>query len=151
MRCCFLLHRGVMAKWVCLFCYGIAGFFHGLLGVVVDLGFTTLLTSQVISVAFYSEGENSDKLCSEALISAWGSLTCCKSTTWETLLYFPSERSHTQDFFTVWKNPSTPAGIEPATSDPDASMITTGPPGSTQELVNACLHRTDLCSIAQWP
>ena len=29
--------------------------------VVVDLGFTTLLTPQVISVAFYSEHEKSDK------------------------------------------------------------------------------------------
>ena len=38
--------------------------------VVVVLGFTTLLTSQVISVAFYSEREKFDKFCSEALISA---------------------------------------------------------------------------------
>ena len=38
--------------------------------VVVVLGFTTLLTSQIISVAFYSEREKSDKFCSEALISA---------------------------------------------------------------------------------
>ena len=37
---------------------------------VVDLGFTTLLTSQVISMAFYSEREKSDKFCSEALILA---------------------------------------------------------------------------------
>ena len=37
---------------------------------VVDLGFTTLLTSQVISVVFYFEHEMSDKFCSEALISA---------------------------------------------------------------------------------
>ena len=35
--------------------------------VVVVLGFTTLLTSEVISVAFYSEREMSDKFCSEAL------------------------------------------------------------------------------------
>ena len=34
-----------------------------------DLGFTTLLISQVITVAFYSEREKSDKFCSEALIS----------------------------------------------------------------------------------
>ena len=33
---------------------------------VVDLGFTTLLTSQVISVAFYCEREKSDKFSSEA-------------------------------------------------------------------------------------
>ena len=40
------------------------------LSIVLDLGFTTLLTSQVISVAFYSEREKSDNFCSEALISA---------------------------------------------------------------------------------
>ena len=38
--------------------------------VVVVLGFTTPLTSQIISVAFYSERGKSDKFCSEALISA---------------------------------------------------------------------------------
>ena len=38
--------------------------------IVVDFGITMLLTSQVISVAFYSEREKSDKFCSEALISA---------------------------------------------------------------------------------
>ena len=38
--------------------------------VAVDLDFTTLLTSQVISVAFYSESEKSDKCCPEALISS---------------------------------------------------------------------------------
>ena len=38
--------------------------------VVVDWGFTTLLTSQVIIVAFYSEREKTEKFCSEALISA---------------------------------------------------------------------------------
>ena len=42
--------------------------------VVVDLGFTTLLTSQVISVAFYSEREKFDKFSSEALISVSGFL-----------------------------------------------------------------------------
>ena len=42
----------------------------GLIRVVVVLGFTTLLTSQVISVAFYSERQKSEKFCSEALISA---------------------------------------------------------------------------------
>ena len=38
---------------------------------------------------------------------------CHKYTTWYQWLYFPSEGSHTQDFY-VLKNPSTPAGIEPA-------------------------------------
>ena len=39
------------------------------------------LTSQVISIAFYIEREKSAKFCSEALISAWRSFTCRKSTT----------------------------------------------------------------------
>ena len=39
-------------------------------------------------------------------------------------LYFPSKGSHTQDFYAL-KNQS-----NPQTSDPEASMITTGPPGS---------------------
>ena len=55
--------------------------------VVVDLGYTTLLTSQDISVAFYSEREKSDKFCSEALISAWGSFTYRKSTTRDPRFY----------------------------------------------------------------
>ena len=38
--------------------------------VVVDLGFTTLLPSHIISIAFYSEREKFNKFCSEALISA---------------------------------------------------------------------------------
>ena len=63
--------------------------------VVVVLGFTTLLTFQIISVVFYSESEKSDKFCSEALISAWGSFTCRKSMIRDPWLYFPSEGSHT--------------------------------------------------------
>ena len=66
------------------------------------------LTSQVISVAFYSERENSDKFCAEALISTWGSLTCRKPTTREPRFYFPYE-----GFLRSEKNPSTPAGFEP--------------------------------------
>ena len=81
--------------------------------VVVDWGFTMLLTSQVISVAFYSERENSDKFCSEALISAWGSFTCRKSTTRDQRLYFSSEEVILRTF-TLWKKSSTPAGIEPS-------------------------------------
>ena len=38
--------------------------------VVLDLGFMMLLTSQVISTAFYSERRESDKFCSAALILA---------------------------------------------------------------------------------
>ena len=74
--------------------------------VVVDSGFTTLLTSQVISVTFYSEREKSDKFCSEARISAWGSFTCRKSTTRDPRLYLLSEGSHTQDFYTLKKKKS---------------------------------------------
>ena len=67
--------------------------------VVIGLDFTTLLTSQVISVAFYSDREKSDRFCSEALVSAWGSFTCRKFTTRDPRLYFPSEGSHTKDFY----------------------------------------------------
>ena len=81
--------------------------------VVVDLGFTSLLTSQTISVAFYSEHEKSDKFCSEALISAWGSLACRKSTTRDPRLYFPSEGSHTQDFYALKKIHLSRPGFEP--------------------------------------
>ena len=81
--------------------------------VVVVLCFTTLLTSHIISVAFYSVREKSDKFCSEALISAWGSFTCRKSMTRDPRLYLPSEGSRSQDFYAL-KNLSTPAGIEPA-------------------------------------
>ena len=80
--------------------------------VMVVLDFTTLLTSQVISVAFYSEREKSGKFCSEALISAWGSFTCRKSTTQDSRFYLPSEGSHTQDFYAL-NNPSTPTAFEP--------------------------------------
>ena len=92
--------------------------------VLVVLDFTTLLTSQVISVAFYNEREKSDKFSSEALISAWGYFTCRKSTTRDLRLYFPSEGNHTKDFYALKKK-------NHRTSDPVASMITMGPPRST--------------------
>ena len=78
--------------------------------VVVDLGFMTLLTSQVISVAFCSEHENSDKFYSEALISAWSQFTCRKSTTRDPRLYCPSEGSHTQNFYAL-KKPRDPSRV----------------------------------------
>ena len=103
--------------------------------VVEVLGFTTLLISQVISVAFYSERETSDKFCSEALISTCGSFMCHKSTTSDRRLYFPSEGSHTQNFYAL-KNLPTTAEFEPANpSDPVASMITTGPPSLREKRV----------------
>ena len=69
-----------------------------------DLGFMMLLTPQVISIAFYSEHEKSDKFCSKALISAWGSFMGHRSTTRDPQLYFPSEGSHTQDIYALKKS-----------------------------------------------
>ena len=62
------------------------------------------LTSYVINLASDIEREKSDKFCSEALISAWGSFTCLKSTTRDPRLYFPSEERHTQDFYALKKS-----------------------------------------------
>ena len=41
------------------------------------------------------------------------SFTCCKSTTWDRQLYFPSEGRRAEDFFDL-KNPKASAGFEPA-------------------------------------
>ena len=103
--------------------------FASRLVVVVVLGFTTLLTSEVISVAFYSEREMSGKFCSEALISASGSFTCRKSTRRDPRLYFPSDGSHS-GFLRSEKIHRPRPGLNPRTSDPVASMITMRPPGS---------------------
>ena len=81
--------------------------------VVVDFGFTTLLTSQVISDAFYREREKSDKFCSGAPISAWGSFASRKSTARDQRLYSLPKKVILW-IFTLWKNSSTPAGSEPA-------------------------------------
>ena len=89
------------------------------------------LTSYVISVASDIEREKSDKFCSVALFSAWGSFTCRKSTTRDPRLYFSSKRSHTQDFYALKKIHRPRPGSNLRTSDPEACMITTGPPGST--------------------
>ena len=42
-----------------------------------------------------------------------GSFTCCKSTTWDKRLYFPSEGRRVEDFFAV-KNPTASARFQPA-------------------------------------
>ena len=94
------------------------------------LCFTSSLTSQVISVAFYIEREKSDIFCLEVLISAWGYFTCRKYTTRDQRLYFPSEGSHTQDIYALKKIHQPQPGVNPRTSDPMARMITTAPPGS---------------------
>ena len=100
--------------------------------VAVDLGLTMILTSQVISVAFYSEREKSDKFCSEDLISAWGSFTCRKSTTRDPRLLLFRRKSYSG--FLRSENIHRPQpGSNPRTSDPEASMITTVPPGSTRD------------------
>ena len=54
-----------------------------------------------------------------------------KSTTRDKQLYFPSEGSHTQDFYALKKNPSTPAGYERANlgSSGEYNYWTTGVDG----------------------
>ena len=64
--------------------------------------FTSITT--IISVVFYSEREKSDKFCSEALLLAWGSFMCRKSTARDPQLYIPSKGSHTQDFYALKKS-----------------------------------------------
>ena len=101
---------------------------HSILIEVVDLGFTTLLTYQVISVAFYNEREKSDTFSSRALISAWDSFTCRKSTIRDPRLYYISKGNHIQDFYAL-KNPSTPAGFEPANLGSSGEYDNHGTPG----------------------
>ena len=60
-----------------------------------------------------------------------------KSTTRDLLLYLSSEGSHTQDFLRSEKSIYPRPGSNPRNSDPEASMLTTGPPGST--LINGTL------------
>ena len=115
------------------------------------VGFTTLVTSQVISIAFYSEREKSDKICSEALISAWGTFTCGKSTTRDPRLYFPPEGSHNQDFLRSEKIHRPRPGLNLRTSDPVASMITTWSPGSKNMAKNEGLPtRESLFELYLW-
>ena len=116
--------------------------------VVADLGFMTLLSSHVISVTFYSEREKSDKFCSEALISAWGSFMCHKSTIRDRRLYFPSKGSHTQDFYAV-KNPSTPAGFEPTNLVSIGKYHNHGTTGVNKELLE--ISKLTLCGCITRP
>ena len=71
---------------------------------VLLLGFMTLFNILGHCITYNIEREKSDKFCSEALISAWGSFTCRKSTTQDPRLCFPSEGSHTQDFYALKKS-----------------------------------------------
>ena len=87
-----------------------------------------LLTSQVISVAFYSEREKSYKFCSEDLISAWGSFTCRKLRS-GTHGFTSLSKEVILRIFTLWKIHRPRLGLNSRTSYPVASIITTGPPG----------------------
>ena len=69
---------------------------------LLSLGFTKLFNILGHQRRF-QRLEKSDKFCPEALISASGSFTCRKSTTRDPRLYFPSEGSHTQDFYALKK------------------------------------------------
>jgi len=56
-----------------------------------------------------------------------GSLTCCKSATWDRRLYFPSEGRRAEDFFARKIRRLRP-GLNPRSWVPEASMLTTRPP-----------------------
>ena len=57
---------------------------------------------------------------------------CRKSTTRDLRLYFTSEGSHAQDFYSLKKMHTPRPSLNPGTSDAVASMISTWPPGSTR-------------------
>ena len=59
---------------------------------------------------------------------------CRKSMIWDQQLYFPSEGSHTQNFYALKKSIDPQLGLNLRTSDPVASMITTASLGSTPVL-----------------
>ena len=61
-----------------------------------------------------------------------GSFTCCKSTTWDKRLYFPSDGRRTEYFF-VLKNP----GLNLRTWVPKASNATSRPP---KPLMYICMY-----------
>ena len=55
------------------------------------------------------------------------SFTCRKSTTWDRLLYFPSEGRRAENFFAL-KNPTVSAGFEPANLGTKGQHATSRPP-----------------------
>ena len=112
-------HRGasdcywtVFNRWTALDCGGIiCAFWYFCIDSVLHFknsssryGFYDALACQVISIAFYIEGEKSNIFCSEALILAWGSFTYNKSMTRNPRLYFPSEVIRTQGFYALKKS-----------------------------------------------
>ena len=56
-----------------------------------------------------------------------GSFTCCKSTTWDKRLYFPSEGRRAEDFFAL-KNPTASVGFESANLGTKGQHATSRPP-----------------------
>jgi hypothetical protein len=73
-------------------------------------------------------GENRGNLAEMMpLYAIYESFTCCKSTTRDWWLYFPSEGRHAEDFFARKIRRLRP-GLNPRTWVPEASMLTTRPP-----------------------
>ena len=73
---------------------------------------------------------------------------CRKSTTRNPQLYFLSEGSYTQDFYALKKKIHRPRrGSNPRTSDPEASMITTGSTESTEGFVDTVHNHRVLANI----
>ena len=97
--------------------------------VVVDWGFTMLLTSQVISITFYSEHEKANKFCSETLFRLEVLLRAVNLLHGPTAL-FPFWRKSYSGLLRSEKICQHQPGLNPWTSEPVVSMITTGPPGS---------------------
>ena len=112
---------------------------------VVVVGFYDALNISGHCVAFYSEREKADKFYSETLISAWGSFTCCKSTTRDPRLYFLSEGSLIQDLYTLKKIHRPRPSLNSRTLDPVESMITTGSSGSTTKVSFPQVFPLNLC------
>jgi hypothetical protein len=72
-----------------------------------------------------------------------GSLTCCKSATWDRWLYFPSEGSHAVNFFAqkirrLW------LGSSPRSWVPEASILTTRPPKPLGSIVQRIFYGVQL-------
>ena len=67
------------------------------------LGFTTLLNILGHQRRFRHRAWKVRQILLRGSNSAWGYFTCRKSTTRDPRLYFPSEGSHTQDFYALKK------------------------------------------------
>ena len=67
------------------------------------------------------------------------SFTCCKSTTWDRRLYFPSEGRCAEDFFAL-KNSTASAGFEPANLGTKGQHATSRPPKPLTKVHSVGLH-----------